>query len=110
MAQTWPRRYVVFKKVFAPVKVEMQFLENHKNLYLPGTVRLHRDFSKIEYAPQSEASLTNFQTLLIMEIGLLMGCDVDWGTANPASAANAGPAILPPAAGNDDGDISDSLS
>jgi hypothetical protein len=49
------------KKTFAPIKVEMQFLENQKNLYL----ELHRDFSKIEYAPQSEASLTNFQTLLI---------------------------------------------
>jgi hypothetical protein len=51
------------KEIFAPVKVEMQFLENHKNLYLG----LHRDFSKIEYALQSEASLTNFQTLLIMK-------------------------------------------
>jgi hypothetical protein len=55
------------KKTFAPIKVEMQFLENHKNLYL----ELHRDFkfSKFEYAPQSEASLTNFQALLIMVIG-----------------------------------------
>jgi hypothetical protein len=95
------------KKTFAPIKVEMQFLENHKNLYL----ELHGDLSKIAYAPQSEAALTNFQTLLIMEIGLLMGCDVDWGTANPASAAtaaNAGAAILPPAAGDNDGDASDS--
>ena len=36
------------KKTFAPIKVEMQFLENHKKLYQ----ELHRDFSKIDYAPQ----------------------------------------------------------
>ena len=40
------------KKTFAPMKVEMQFIDTHKNLYL----ELHRDFSKIDYTPQSEAS------------------------------------------------------
>jgi hypothetical protein len=55
------------------MKVEMQFVETYKNLYLD----LHRDFSKVENAPQSEASLQNFKTLLILEIGLLMGCDTD---------------------------------
>ena len=59
------------KKTFANMNIEMQFLEKHKNLYL----ELHRDLSKAEYAPQSEASLTNFQTLLVLEIALLMGCD-----------------------------------
>ena len=88
------------KKSFAPQKVELQFLESHKKLYM----ELHQDFSKIEYAPQSEASLQNFQTLLMMEISLLMGCDVDWGTASTGSAADAGAEVLPPAAGNDDGD------
>jgi hypothetical protein len=61
----------------------MRFIGNHKNLYL----ELHRDFSKVDYAPQSEASLQNIQTLIILEIGLLMGCDIDWGTAHPESAA-----------------------
>jgi hypothetical protein len=66
---------------------------------------LHRDFSKVDYAPQSDASLQNFQTLLIMEICLLMGYDVDWGSANPKSAAggNASVDVILPA-GNDDGD------
>ena len=72
------------KKTFAPMKVEMQFIENHKSLYLER----HRDFSKVDYAPQSEASLQNIQTLIILEIGLLMGCDIDWGTAHPESAAD----------------------
>ena len=82
----------------------MQFIDTHKNLYL----ELHRDFSKIEYAPQSEASLQNFQTLLNLEIGLLMGCDIDWGTAHTEGAAGgSGDAAVLPASGNDDGDISE---
>ncbi len=60
--------------------VEMQFIDKHKMLYL----ELHRYLAKQEYAPQSEASLINLQTLLLLEIGLLMGCDLDWGTANPS--------------------------
>jgi hypothetical protein len=48
------------RKTFAPQKVELQFLENDKTLYLD----LHREFIKSEYAPQSEASLQNFKTLL----------------------------------------------
>jgi hypothetical protein len=47
------------KKTFAPMKVDMQFTETHTNLYL----ELRRDFTKIDYAPQSEASLQNFQTV-----------------------------------------------
>jgi hypothetical protein len=46
------------KRYSPPVKVEMQFLENHKNLFL----ELHRDSSKIENALQSEASLHNCKT------------------------------------------------
>ena len=38
------------KKTLAPIKVEMQFLEKHKILYLD----LQRDLSKMEYAQQSE--------------------------------------------------------
>jgi hypothetical protein len=89
------------KKSYAPKTVEMQFIEKHKKLYL----ELHRDLGKQEYAPQSEASLTNFQTLLLLEIALLMGCDLDWGTASP-EGASGGAAILPAAGGKDDGDSS----
>ena len=79
------------KKTFGPQKVEMQFLENHKLLYL----ELHREFGKSEYAPQSEASLQNFKTLLMLEISLLMGCDLDWATSSIGHAVNAGPADPP---------------
>ena len=46
------------KKSFAPMTVEMQFIEKHKKLYL----ELHCNLVKQEYAPQLEASLINFQT------------------------------------------------
>jgi hypothetical protein len=35
------------------IKVELQFLQNHKDLYM----ELHREFAKNEYIPQSEAQL-----------------------------------------------------
>ena len=89
------------KRNLAPMNIEMQFIEKHKKLYMD----LHREFIKMEYAPQSEASLTNFQTLLLLEIGLLMGCDIDWGTANPEGAGGS-EAILPAAENKDDGDVS----
>ena len=79
------------KKTFANMNIELQFLETHKKLYL----ELHRDLEKAEYAPQSEASLTNLQTLIVLEIALLMGCDIDWGTARPEGAAGESAAVLP---------------
>ncbi len=57
------------KKSYTPMTVEMQFIDKHKKLYL----ELHCDLAKQEYAPQSEASLINLQTLLLLKIGLLMG-------------------------------------
>ena len=66
-------------------------------------LELYRDLFKQEYAPQSEASLINFQTLLLLEIALLMGCDLDWGAAIPEGASAS---ILPAAGDKDDGDNS----
>ena len=37
----------------------------------------------------------------------MMGCDVDWGSANPDGVANAGAAVLSRATENDDGDRSE---
>lgn len=88
------------KKTFAPQKVELQFLENHKVLY----VDLHRDFSKSDYTPQSEASLQNFKTLLMLEITILLGTDIQWATGSSGGAAIADPPVLPAAAADADGD------
>ena len=75
-------------KRIGSIKVNLQFLQNHKDLYM----ELHRDFTKIEYAPQSEAQLQNFKTLLLLEISLLMGSDLEWATggAGGAGAASEG--------------------
>ena len=81
------------------LKLDMQFLDHHRKQYLD----LHAELSKIEYSPQSEAALTNFKALLLLEIVLLAGCDYDWSP--PAAGAGAG-AVLPAAARSDDGDAS----
>jgi hypothetical protein len=61
--------------------------------------------------------LQNFKTLLLLEIALLMGTDVEWETgaapayppesAAPASAAPAGGPVLEAGAANDDADMSE---
>jgi hypothetical protein len=93
------------KKTFTPQKVELQFLESHKTLYLD----LHREFTKSEYAPQSEASLQNFRTLLMLEITILLGADIEWATGSSAVAGSSGsaavadpPVLAPSAAAADD--------
>ena len=46
------------KKNLRPLKLGMQFLDHHRKQYLD----LHAELSKIDYSPQSEAALTNFQS------------------------------------------------
>ena len=64
------------KKVLKSLKLDMQFLDHHRTQFL----ELHADLSKIEYSPQSEAALTNFKVLLLLEIALLSGNDYDWSS------------------------------
>ncbi len=88
---------------FGFLKVELKFLDNHKMLCLEP----HRDFSENGYSPQSEPALQNFQTLMPLEIGLLMGCDVEWASGQTQAdvQGTAAPAV-PPAGGADGyGDI-----
>ena len=93
------------KKTFAPQQLELQFLQHHKTLYLD----LHREFTKSEYAPQSEASLQNFKTLLMLEIAILLGCDLEWATGSSVgTAAVAGPPVLAAGDSADDNDASNS--
>ena len=100
-----PGRFVVDAKApkrttFAPQKVELQFLETHKKLYQD----LHQEFSKSDYALQSEASLQNFKTLLMLEISILLGTDVEWATGSTGGAANVDPPVLDTGAAADDRD------
>ena len=64
------------KNTLSPLTVELQFLEHHKAQYLD----LHRDLMKIDYSPQSEAALQNFKTLVVLEISLFLGGDIEWAT------------------------------
>ena len=77
-------------KRLGPSKINLQFLEHHKENYL----ELHHDLAKISYSPQTDAALTNFKTLLELEISLLMGCDTEWAErsdlADPDAASAAG--------------------
>ena len=60
------------KKVLKSMKLDMQFLDHHRQQFLD----LHAELSKIEYSPQSEAALTKFKALLLLEIALL--CAAEW--------------------------------
>ncbi len=92
-------------KKMGPSKINLQFLEHHKDNYLG----LHRDLAKISYSPQTDAALTNYKTLLELEISLLMGCDIEWGGASdfaepePEGAARA---VLGAARRKDDDGVS----
>ena len=88
----------------APLQVDLQFVEHHKTLYLD----LNREFTKSEYAPQSEASLQNFKTLLLLEIAILLGCDLEWATGSSVGAAVADPPVLAAGAAAADDDASNS--
>jgi hypothetical protein len=61
--------------------------------------------SKIEYSPQSEAALTNFKALLLLEIVLLSGNDYDWSSLAVKGGGAAG-AVLPAGSAHDDADES----
>ena len=86
------------------LKVELQFLEHHKKLY----VDLHRELIKTDYSPQSEAALQNFKTLMLLDISLLMGCDIEWAAPAPSISGGGAneAAILTSSAPDDDRDAS----
>ena len=92
-------------KRLGPSKINLQFLEHHKHNYL----ELHHDLAKISYSPQTDAALTDFKTLLELEISLLMGCDTEWAEpsdfAEPDAASAVG-AVLGAARRSDDDDVS----
>jgi hypothetical protein len=96
------------KHTLGPLKISLQFLENHKTQYL----ELHRELLKLEYSPQTDAALQNFKTLCLLEISLLMGFDIDWGTGDGGELSGApvlpaGAKVLPAGASADDKDHSD---
>ncbi len=83
-----------------PLKINLQFLEHHKDQFL----ELHRELIKIKYAQQTNVALQNLKTLLELEISLLMDCDIEWG-GEPEVEAPAAEAVLGASAENDDNDV-----
>jgi hypothetical protein len=51
----------------------MQFLDHHSKQFLD----LQAELIKIDYSQQAEAALTNFNTLLLLEIALLLWALID---------------------------------
>ena len=100
------------KNALNPITLELQFLEHHNTQFLD----LHRDLMRIDYTSQSESALTNLKTLLLLEISLLLGCDVEWAppsantgtdggeTATSADGASTGTVLT--TSGKDDDDES----
>ncbi len=84
-----------------PLSIDVQFLEHHKTQYLD----LHRELQKLEYSLQTQAALQNLKTLLLLDIQILLGCDVEWSVTPPPDGAVADPLVLSTA---DDGADDDS--
>ncbi len=62
---------------------------------------LHRELQKLEYSPKLQAALQNLKTLLLQEIQLLLGCDVEWSVPMPQ---DSDPPVLPTAGEDADAD------
>ena len=65
------REWSKSKKVLKSMKLDMQFLDHHRQQFLD----LHAELSKLENSPQSEAALTKFKALLLLEIALLCAAE-----------------------------------
>ncbi len=86
------------KNTFKPLTLNVQFLEHHKTQYLD----LHRELQKIDFSQQTQPALQNFKVLLLLEIQLLLGCDVEWSVTPPPDSAD--PPVLSTAGDDTDAD------
>jgi len=69
--------------------IETQFLNEKKETYL----QLSADFAIMRYSPKSKPALQQFISLLVLDIALLLGCDITW-KKNPPSPAENSPAEM----------------
>ena len=63
--------------------IETQFLNEKKETYL----QLSADFAIIRYSPKSKPTLQQFIFLLLLDIALLLGCDITWDKKPPPAPA-----------------------
>jgi hypothetical protein len=83
------------------MKLDMQFINHHRKQFLD----LQAELIKINYSPQTEATLTNFNTLLLLEIALSFP-GFDWSPPMAFESRLQDSAVLVAAAPADDDDDS----
>jgi len=79
--------------------IETQFLNEKKETYL----QLSADFAIMRYSPKSKPALQQFISLLVLDIALLLGCDITWEKNTPPTPAQT---VLEAGRASDDGDTS----
>ena len=79
--------------------IETQFLNEKKETYL----QLSADFAIMRYSPKSKPALQQFISLLLLDIALLLGCDIAWKKNPPPAPAQT---VLEAGRASDDGDTS----
>jgi hypothetical protein len=73
----------------------------------PIFLELHQELIKTNYWPQMNAALQNFQTLLELNISLLIGCDIGWGGESEVAAAAAAAGTVLGASADNNNDSTD---
>jgi len=103
------RRKVMAEQKSEDFKLELQFLQHHRDNYLKQCA----DFSECEYSPKTRASLESFKALLLSEAAILLGWDLEWrpspqqNSGAPVGSAISADAVLPNATSADDNSSSD---
>ena len=77
----------------------MQFLNEKKETYL----QLSAEFATMRHSPKSKPALHQFISLLLLDIALLLGCDITWEKNPPPAPAQT---VLEAGRASDDGDTS----
>ena len=65
--------------------VDLQFIKHHKDLYL----KLCANFAKLKKAPRTKAELEGFKALLLMDVSILSGCNIEWQPYSDSSSSAA---------------------
>ena len=81
MVTNWQRRVPIGRQQLSTVNLELQFLEEHRKQYLD----MGAAFASISHSPKSKTCLTNFKNLILLDIKVLMGADLEWAIPAPVT-------------------------
>ena len=101
----WKGEKRIAEQELGDMLVDSQFIKHHKDRYLELCV----NFEQLETAPRTKVELEDFKALLLMDIFILSGCDIEWQPySDPSSsAAPTSEAVLASANSGDDNSSSD---